>query len=85
MNLIEILYDFLHGGLGVLYPRVNRPEREADSSPPSGAKIKDTWGYNSTSPYMFMAWWLVKHRIHLHGLVLSYAQGQIYLYLTLDG
>jgi hypothetical protein len=32
------------------------------------------------SPYVFMAWCLVKHRIRLHGVVLSYTQGQLYLH-----
>jgi hypothetical protein len=32
---------------------------EADHSPPSSAKVKNGWGYTSTSP------------IHLHGMVLS--------------
>jgi hypothetical protein len=36
----------------------------------TGAEVKNAWSYTSTSP------------IHLHGVVLSYAQGQLYLYLT---
>jgi hypothetical protein len=26
------------------------------------AKFKNTWSYTSTSPYVFMVWYLVKHR-----------------------
>jgi hypothetical protein len=29
------------------------------------------WSYNYTPPYIFMAWCLIKHRICLHGVVLS--------------
>jgi len=35
--------------------------------------------YTSTLPYVFMAWCLVKHRIHLHGVTLNKEQGQLYL------
>jgi hypothetical protein len=43
-----------------LSPRVKRPGREADHSPPTSAKIKNTWIYTSTySP------------IRLHGVVLN--------------
>jgi hypothetical protein len=40
----------------------------ADHLPPSGTEVKNTWSYTSTSP------------ISLHGVVLSYAQAQLYLY-----
>jgi hypothetical protein len=36
--------------------------RETDHSPPSGAEVKNTWGYTSTTKYIFMAWCLVKCR-----------------------
>jgi hypothetical protein len=35
---------------------------EADHSPPSGAKVKNVWSYTSILPYMYMAWYLIKHR-----------------------
>jgi hypothetical protein len=31
-------------------------------SPPSNAEVKNAWSYTSTTPYVFMAWCLVKHR-----------------------
>jgi len=40
------------------------------------------WSYTSTSPYIFMELCLVKYNIRLHGMVFSYAQGQLYLNLT---
>jgi hypothetical protein len=40
------------------------------SLPTSRAEVKNAWGYTSTPP------------IRLHGVVLSYAQGQLYLYLS---
>jgi hypothetical protein len=35
-------------------PRVMRPGREADHSPPTSAEVKKTWLYTSTPPYAFM-------------------------------
>jgi len=42
--------------------RIKRPDRQADHSPPSSAEIKNAWSYNSTDPYVFLAWCLVKYR-----------------------
>jgi hypothetical protein len=39
----------------------NRPGREADNSPPSGAEVKYAWSYTFTPQYV-MAWCLVKYR-----------------------
>jgi hypothetical protein len=47
---------------GALSLGVKRPGRGADQSPPSSAKVKDTWSYTSTPHYVFMVWCLVKHR-----------------------
>jgi len=44
-------------GTGCSFPGVKRPEREADHSPPSIAKVKNAWSYTSTSP------------VRLHGVV----------------
>jgi hypothetical protein len=44
---------------GPLSPGVKRPELEADHSPLTSAKVKNTWIYTSTPP------------IRLHGLVLN--------------
>jgi hypothetical protein len=44
---------------GALTPGVNRPSREAVHSPPSGAEVKNAWGYTYTPP------------VCLHGMVLS--------------
>jgi hypothetical protein len=49
------------------FPGVKRPGREADHSPPS-AEVKNAWSYTATPP------------VGLHGVVLSYTQGQLYLY-----
>jgi hypothetical protein len=40
-------------------------------SPPSSGEVKNSWSYTSTPPYFFMAWCLIKHKVHLHGVVLS--------------
>jgi hypothetical protein len=37
-----------------LSPRVNRPWREADHSPPNSAEVKKTWIYSSTPLYVLM-------------------------------
>jgi hypothetical protein len=49
-------------GTGDSFPVIKRPGREADHSPPSGAEVKNAWSCTSTSPYVFMAWYCVKHR-----------------------
>jgi hypothetical protein len=46
------------------------PGSEADHSLPSSAEVRNVWSYTATPP------------IHLRGVVLSYAQGQLYLYLS---
>jgi hypothetical protein len=35
---------------------------EADHSPPCSAEVKYARSYTSTTHYVFMAWYLVKHR-----------------------
>jgi hypothetical protein len=50
---------------------VKHLEYEVDQSPPSRAVVKIAWSYTSTLPYFFMVWCLIKHRIHLHGVVLG--------------
>jgi hypothetical protein len=48
--------------LGVLTPGVKRQGCEADSSPPSSAKVRNAWSCTSTPQYVFMAWCLDKYR-----------------------
>jgi hypothetical protein len=36
--------------------------RKADHSPPSSSKVKNAWSYTSIPQYVFMVWYLVKHR-----------------------
>jgi hypothetical protein len=43
-----------NGHRGTLSPGVKRPWRDADHSPPTSAKVKKTWVYTSTPPYVFM-------------------------------
>jgi hypothetical protein len=35
---------------------------EANHSFPSTANVNNEWSYNSTCPYLFMAWFLIKNR-----------------------
>jgi hypothetical protein len=37
------------------FPRIKRPGREADQSPPTSAEVKKMGIYTSTPPYTFMA------------------------------
>jgi hypothetical protein len=48
--------------LGILSPGVKRPERESDHSHLSRADVKNARSYTCTPQYVFMAWYLVKHR-----------------------
>jgi hypothetical protein len=42
-------------------PRVKRPGRETDQSPPSIAKVDNAWICISTVPYIFIMWCLIKY------------------------
>jgi hypothetical protein len=55
-----------------LTPVVKRPERVADHSSLSSAKVNNAWSYTSTPQYVFMPSCLVKHRDNLtfHNLCL---------------
>jgi hypothetical protein len=54
-----------------LSPDIKRPEREDDLPPSCNAEDKNARSYSSNPPYIFMAWCLIKHRIRLHGVLLS--------------
>jgi hypothetical protein len=47
---------------GALFLAVKQLVCEGDHSPPSGAEVKNVWSYNSTPPYIFKAWCLIKHQ-----------------------
>jgi hypothetical protein len=52
-------------------PGVKQLGLEADHSPPSSAIVENVWSYISTPSYVFMVWCVIKHRIHLHVVLLS--------------
>jgi hypothetical protein len=56
---------------GLLSPGIEQPGCKADHLSPTNASIKNTRTYTFTVPYNLMAWCLIKHRIHLHSMVLS--------------
>jgi hypothetical protein len=56
---------------GDLSQGVKGPGCKANHSPQTSAKVKNAWNYTSAPPYIFIAWYLVKHKISLHGVVLS--------------
>jgi hypothetical protein len=47
--------SFIQAVSGAFSPRVKRPEREADHSPPISAEDNYPWIYTTTPPYAFMA------------------------------
>jgi hypothetical protein len=47
---------------GALSLGVKRLRHEADHSPPSSAKVKYGWAIPPRLQYVFMTWYLVKHR-----------------------
>jgi len=47
---------------GGLFPGLKRQGREADHSRKCSAEVQNLWSYTSTPSYIFMAWYLVKHR-----------------------
>jgi len=51
-------------------PGGSSPGGEADHSPPSNAEVKNAWNYTTTHPYVFAAWFLVKHRNNFSVFVL---------------
>jgi len=56
-------HNLLSNGYQGLFPWViKRSWREADHSPPSSSEVKNAWSCTSTPHYVFMAWYLVKHR-----------------------
>jgi len=47
---------------GALSLGLKRLRGETDHSCPSSAEVKNAWSYTSTTKFVFMAWYLVKHR-----------------------
>jgi hypothetical protein len=60
---------------GSLFTRgVKRPGREAELSPQFSAEVTNAWSYTSTYSYIFMAWYLVKHRDFNFPLLYVYSE-----------
>jgi hypothetical protein len=57
---------------------------EGDHSPPSSAEVKNAWSYTSTSPYVFIAWCLVKHRDFTFLPLPWRLEVQVHEFLTLE-
>jgi hypothetical protein len=49
-------------GTRVFSPGVKWLRHEADYSGPSSIEVKNAWSHISTLSYIFMVWYLVKHR-----------------------
>jgi hypothetical protein len=64
------------------FPGVNRPERETDHSPPCSSVVKTDWyiAY-STPPWVFMAWWVHKHRDNFTFTLILFYKFYIYYYI----
>jgi hypothetical protein len=65
---------------GALSLGIKWPGHEAEHTLPSSAEVKNVWSCISTPPYVFLAWWLVKQRICLNGVVLIKHRNSITLY-----
>jgi hypothetical protein len=66
------LPNFLSNAYWRLFPQgVRHLGHESDHSPPSSAKVENTWSWISTPAYIFKAWSLVKYRIFFQGVVLG--------------
>jgi hypothetical protein len=64
-------------GEGGVSPKLKRPGYEADYIPACSAEIRNDWSYTSTLPYIFMEWFLVKHR---YNFTLGFRLNVILLY-----
>jgi hypothetical protein len=38
---------------GALSPRLKRPVRKSDHSPPSSAEVENAWSYTPTPPFLY--------------------------------
>jgi hypothetical protein len=47
---------------GYLSREIKWSRCEADHSPPPSAEVRNAWSYTPIPPYVFMAWYVVKHR-----------------------
>jgi hypothetical protein len=65
MHLMNFISAPIHWVPRALSLGVKQPGHEADHSPPSSVEVKNVWSYTSTPP------------IHLHGVVLSWAEGAL--------
>jgi hypothetical protein len=54
-------------GTGGSSPELQRPEREADHSPPTSAEVKNSWSYTSTS--LNPSWREESFTLYTHNLV----------------
>jgi hypothetical protein len=59
----EFNFDIHTIGTGASSEGAKRPGREADHSPPTSGGVKKTWIYTSTTPYVFMAQWLINYAL----------------------
>jgi hypothetical protein len=63
------VYDLGSGDAESLSLGVKWLGLEVDHSPPSMTEVENVWICTSIALYVFMAWYLIKHRIRLHGVV----------------
>jgi len=55
---------------GALSLGLNWPGNEANHSPPSSVEVKNVWSYISDPSYVFIAWYVIKHRDNFTSLYL---------------
>jgi hypothetical protein len=78
--------SFLSSGYqGALSPRVKRPGREADYTPPSNAVVNNSWSYTSSPTCVFIAWWLIKHSDNFYFCTSSTCMETLRIFGASDG
>jgi hypothetical protein len=58
--------------LAALSAGVKQPRDEIDHSPPSSAKVTNAWIDTSVPPYVFIVWYLIKHRSKFTFIIFQY-------------
>jgi hypothetical protein len=67
--------------VGVITPDIKQPGHEVDHLPLSSAEVENAFSYIPLPQYIFMVWCLNEQWVYLQGVILSSAQGQLYLLL----
>jgi hypothetical protein len=61
-------------GTGGPFTGSTAPVSETENSPPSTAEVKKEWSYTSTTPYVFMVWFLpsIRDNFMFYGVIFNF-------------